>query len=61
MNQSDIFGAGAQRLQMTDSIDLTIQSLLAYGALHEQHAALVHTPNQDRSDGAGAARSPRRT
>lgn len=35
MNQSDIFSSGAQRLQMTDSIELTVQSLLAYGATHE--------------------------
>ena len=39
MNQLNIFSAGVQagvqRLQMTDSIDLTIQSLLAYGAMHE--------------------------
>lgn len=35
MNQADIFAEGAQRLQMTDSIDLTIQSLLAYGSSHE--------------------------
>ena len=35
MNQVDIFGAGARRLQMTESIELTIQSLQAYGAEHE--------------------------
>lgn len=35
MNQADIFSAGAQRLEMTYLIDLTIQSLLVYGATHE--------------------------
>lgn len=35
MNQIDIFAAGAHRLQMTDSIDLTIQSLMAYGSSHD--------------------------
>jgi len=35
MNLADIFAAGATRLQMTDSIEMTIQSLLAYGASHE--------------------------
>lgn len=35
MSQADIFSIGAQRLQMTDSIDLTMQSLLAYGATQE--------------------------
>ncbi len=35
MRQADIFAAGAERLQMTDSIELTIQSLQAYGADHE--------------------------
>ncbi|MCT7340577.1 hypothetical protein N5K55_06075 [Pseudomonas aeruginosa] len=36
--QSDIFAAGAQRLQMTESIELTIQSMQAYGADHEHWA-----------------------
>ena len=29
MNQTDIFATGAKRLQMTDSIELTIQSAVA--------------------------------
>lgn len=33
--QGDIFAAGAQRLQMTESIELTIQSMQAYGSAHE--------------------------
>ncbi len=33
--QTDIFAAGAQRLQMTESIELTIQSMQAYGPDHE--------------------------
>ncbi|WP_298407689.1 phosphoadenosine phosphosulfate reductase family protein [Janthinobacterium sp.] len=48
MNQSDIFSAGAQRLQMTDSIDLTIQSLLAYGATHE-HWGIAWSGGKDSS------------
>ncbi|MBN0690758.1 phosphoadenosine phosphosulfate reductase, partial [Pseudomonas aeruginosa] len=36
--QGDIFSAGAQRLQMTESIELTIQSMQAYGADHEHWA-----------------------
>lgn len=35
MSQADIFGAGLRRLQMTDSIELTIRSLQAYGATPE--------------------------
>ena len=48
MNQSDIFAAGAVRLQMTDSIDLTIQSLLAYGATHE-HWGIAWSGGKDSS------------
>ena len=48
MNQADIFSAGAQRLQMTDSIDLTIQSLLAYGATHE-HWGIAWSGGKDSS------------
>jgi DNA sulfur modification protein DndC len=33
--QTDFFEAGAQRLQMTESIELTIQSMQAYGPDHE--------------------------
>ncbi|TDV39573.1 DNA sulfur modification protein DndC [Paraburkholderia caballeronis] len=33
--QIDIFAAGAQRLQMTESIELTIQSMQAYGPEHD--------------------------
>lgn len=48
MNQSDIFAAGAARLQMTDSIELTIQSLLAYGATHE-HWGIAWSGGKDSS------------
>ena len=48
MSQADIFSAGAQRLQMTDSIDLTIQSLLAYGAPHE-HWGIAWSSGKDSS------------
>lgn len=48
MSQADIFSAGAQRLQMTDSIDLTIQSLLAYGATHE-HWGIAWSGGKDSS------------
>jgi len=34
-HQIDIFASGARRLQMTESIELTIQSLQAYGDSHE--------------------------
>ncbi|UTV56392.1 hypothetical protein [Burkholderia arboris] len=34
-HQTDIFAAGAQRLQMTESIELTIQSMQAYGPAHD--------------------------
>jgi DNA sulfur modification protein DndC len=33
--QFEIFAAGAQRLRMTESIELTIQSLQANGADHD--------------------------
>ncbi|MBZ3677568.1 phosphoadenosine phosphosulfate reductase family protein [Pseudomonas aeruginosa] len=36
--QIDIFAEGAQRLQMTESIELTIQSLQAYGESHDHWA-----------------------
>ena len=48
MNQIDIFSAGAKRLQMTDSIDLTIQSLLAYCADHE-HWGIAWSGGKDSS------------
>lgn len=48
MNQIDIFSSGAQRLQMTDSIDLTIQSLLAYCAGHE-HWGIAWSGGKDSS------------
>lgn len=48
MNQADIFAAGAIRLQMTDSIELTIQSLLAYGATHE-HWGIAWSGGKDSS------------
>lgn len=48
MSQIDIFSAGAQRLQMTDSIDLTVQSLLAYGASHE-HWGIAWSGGKDSS------------
>ncbi|MFU4380083.1 phosphoadenosine phosphosulfate reductase family protein [Pseudomonas aeruginosa] len=46
--QNDIFAAGAQRLQMTESIELTIQSLQAYGADHE-HWAIAWSGGKDSS------------
>jgi len=48
MNQADIFGAGVKRLQMTDSIELTIQSLQAYGATHE-HWGVAWSGGKDSS------------
>lgn len=48
MNQADIFAAGATRLQMTDSIEMTIQSLLAYGASHE-HWGIAWSGGKDSS------------
>jgi DNA sulfur modification protein DndC len=48
MNQADIFGAGARRLQMTESIELTIQSLQAYGATHE-HWGVAWSGGKDSS------------
>lgn len=44
--QNDIFAAGAQRLQMTESIELTIQSMQAYGADHE-HWAVAWSGGKD--------------
>ena len=48
MNQVDIFGAGARRMQMTESIELTIQSLQAYGASHE-HWGIAWSGGKDSS------------
>ncbi len=48
MNQADIFAAGAKRLQMTDSIELTIQSLLAYCHGHE-HWGIAWSGGKDSS------------
>ncbi|QJD98622.1 phosphoadenosine phosphosulfate reductase family protein [Massilia forsythiae] len=48
MNQIDIFAAGARRMQMTDSIELTIQSLQAYGADHE-HWGIAWSGGKDSS------------
>lgn len=48
MNQADIFGAGARRLEMTESIELTIQSLQAYGAEHE-HWGVAWSGGKDSS------------
>lgn len=48
MNQIDIFSAGAKRLQMTDSIELTIQSLLAYCGAHE-HWGIAWSGGKDSS------------
>lgn len=48
MNQADIFAAGAVRLQMNDSIELTIQSLLAYGTTHE-HWGIAWSGGKDSS------------
>jgi DNA sulfur modification protein DndC len=48
MNQADIFGAGARRLQMTESIELTIQSLQAYGAERE-HWGVAWSGGKDSS------------
>ncbi|MBF8733068.1 phosphoadenosine phosphosulfate reductase family protein [Pseudomonas guariconensis] len=47
-SQIDIFAAGAQRLQMTESIELTIQSLQAYGADH-QHWGIAWSGGKDSS------------
>jgi len=48
VNQVDIFGAGARRMQMTESIELTIQSLQAYGASHE-HWGIAWSGGKDSS------------
>lgn len=48
MNQFDIFAAGAKRLQMTDAIEMTTQSLLAYGASHE-HWGIAWSGGKDSS------------
>ena len=46
--QGDIFSAGAQRLQMTESIELTVQSLQAYGADHD-HWGIAWSGGKDSS------------
>lgn len=46
--QIDIFSASARRLQMTESIELTIQSLQAYGAEHE-HWGIAWSGGKDSS------------
>lgn len=48
IRQGDIFAAGAQRLQMTESIELTIQSLQAYGADHD-HWGIAWSGGKDSS------------
>ncbi|WP_282338532.1 phosphoadenosine phosphosulfate reductase family protein [Pseudomonas sp. PS02288] len=48
LRQGDIFAAGAERLQMTDSIELTIQSLQAYGADHP-HWGIAWSGGKDSS------------
>lgn len=48
IRQGDIFAAGAQRLQMTESIELTIQSLQAYGADHD-HWGVAWSGGKDSS------------
>jgi len=48
LRQGDIFAAGAQRLQMTESIELTIQSLQAYGADHD-HWGIAWSGGKDSS------------
>jgi DNA sulfur modification protein DndC len=48
MNQADIFSAGSRRLQMTDSIEMTIQSLLTYGATHK-HWGVAWAGGKDSS------------
>lgn len=48
LRQGDIFSAGAQRLQMTESIELTIQSLQAYGADHD-HWGIAWSGGKDSS------------
>ncbi|MFJ3410591.1 phosphoadenosine phosphosulfate reductase domain-containing protein [Pseudomonas protegens] len=48
LRQSDIFADGAQRLQMTESIELTIQSLQAYGADHD-HWGIAWSGGKDSS------------
>lgn len=48
LRQGDIFAAGAQRLQMIESIELTIQSLQAYGADHD-HWGIAWSGGKDSS------------
>jgi len=46
--QIDIFAGNARRLQMTESIELTIQSLQAYGADHD-HWGVAWSGGKDSS------------
>ncbi|MGP9826852.1 phosphoadenosine phosphosulfate reductase domain-containing protein [Ectopseudomonas khazarica] len=48
LRQGDIFAVGAQRLQMTESIELTVQSLQAYGADHD-HWGIAWSGGKDSS------------
>jgi len=48
LRQGDIFAAGAQRLQMTESIELTIQSLQAHGTDHD-HWGIAWSGGKDSS------------
>jgi len=46
--QVDFFAAGSKRLQMTDSIDLTIRSMQAYGQQHD-HWGIAWSGGKDSS------------
>jgi DNA sulfur modification protein DndC len=46
--QTDLFAAGARRMQMTESIELTIQSLNAYGPTHD-HWGIAWSGGKDSS------------
>ncbi|UDM17879.1 phosphoadenosine phosphosulfate reductase family protein [Vogesella sp. XCS3] len=46
--QIDIFAAGAKRMQMTESIELTIQSMQAYGQDHD-HWGIAWSGGKDSS------------
>lgn len=48
MTQIDIFAAGAKRMQMTESIELTIQSMQAYGQDHD-HWGIAWSGGKDSS------------
>jgi DNA sulfur modification protein DndC len=47
-HQLDIFAAGARRMQMTESIELTVQSLQAYGESHD-HWGIAWSGGKDSS------------